>query len=271
MAKKPRRKQIALAQNFLRDSRTVRGLLEACDIGLSDRVFEIGAGRGIITAELAGIAHLVIAVEKDPALVQYLRERFGGVGHVEIVEGDFLDYGIVDEGYKIFGNIPFNRTADIMRKIVFGWPVPKAAYLVMQREAAEKFSGRGRESQFSVLAKAVFEVEIVRMLRRTDFVPVPNVDSVLLGIRKRPVPLVVADDMDLFRHFVCDGFGGWKKNLKLTFKPVFTYKQWKRLSKTLGFALDVRPSELTVEQWVGLFDCFKRRAPVSKRMIVKGA
>ncbi len=268
MAKTHYKKQLALAQNFLRDSRTVRSLLEVSGIGLSDTVYEIGPGRGIITAELARTASKVIAIEEDPALVCSLRARFEDAPNVEIVAGDFLDYRLADGAFKVVGNIPFNRTADLMRKILFGWPVPLEAYLVMQKEAAEKFSGCGKETQFSVLAKPRFELEIIRKMRRTDFVPVPKVESVLLRVRKRPSALIAEEDMVLYQKFVRYGFWGWKKNLKLTFKPIFTYKQWKRLSRTLGFSMNVRPSALTFEQWLGLFDCFKWRVSGSKQMVV---
>lgn len=270
MAKKPRNKQFILAQNFLRDSRTVRSLLTVSSIRLVDTVYEIGPGRGIITAELARTACKVIAIEKDPALVLLLRERFRGAGNVEIVEGDFLQYRIPEQAYKIFANIPFNRTAEIVRKILIDAPVVEEAYLVMQKEAGERFCGRSKETQFSVLVKPSFHLQIIRELRRSDFTPVPNVDAVLLYIKKRRSPLVIEEDMVLYRKFVCFGFQGWKTNLKVRFRLVFTYRQWKRLSKTLHFSLDVTPSELTFEQWLGLFDCFRQQVPDYKQMIVKG-
>ncbi len=268
MAKKPR-KQITLAQNFLRNSRFVRLLINISSIKPSDTVYEIGPGHGIITAELAQTAHKVIAIEKDPMLVQQLRERFRHLHNVEIIANDFLQYHIPDREYKIFANIPYNITADIVRKILYVPPVPNEAYLVMQKEAAEKFAGSPKEAQFSILAKPLFNLQIIRGLRRTDFIPVPNVDSVLLHIKKRRLLLVREEDTPLYRNFVRYGFGGWKKNLKLTFKLFFTHRQWKRLSKDLHFPLDVTPSELTFEQWLGLFECFKQRVPSHKQMIVK--
>jgi hypothetical protein len=62
------------------------------------------------------------------------------------------------------------------------------------------------------------------------------------------------------------GFTRWKKNLKLIFKPVFTYQQWKRLSKDLQFPIDATPSELTFAQWLGLFECYRQRVPRHKQI-----
>lgn len=254
-------KQMMLAQNFFRSSKLVCQLLEASSIEATDVVYEIGPGRGIITAELARIARRVIAIEKDPVLAGQLRQRFQNVANVEIIAQDFLQYRIPDRAYKIFANIPYNITADTVRKILYAPPVPDEAYLVMQKEAAEKFSGHPNETQFSILAKPLFRFQIIRDLRRTDFEPVPSVDSVLLHIQKRQPLLVRPEDALLYRRFVRYGFGQWKRSLKLSFKPVFTYEQWKRLSRDLHFPIDATPSRLTFEQWLGLFECFKQRVP----------
>ncbi len=262
-------KRIDLAQNFLRRSKLVCSLIDQSSIAADDIVYEIGPGRGIITTELARTAHKVIAIEKDPVLARGLQARFQDIENVEIIAGDFLQYHIPDREFKIFANIPYNITAEIVRKILYTSPLPTEAYLVMQKEAAQKFSGSPNETQFSILAKPLFDMQIVRELRRTDFEPVPHVDSVLLHIKKRPCPLLNKEDISLYRSFICFGFGRWKHSLKLIFKPVFTYPQWKHLSKDLRFPSDATPSCLTFEQWLGLFACFKHRVSNSKQAYIK--
>ena len=259
------RKQIALAQNFLTSPKLVRRLVRMSRIGLSDTVYEIGPGNGIITAALASVARRVIAVEKDPELVRRLRERFRLVENVEIVEKDFLSFSIHTRcgfsaiaGYKIFASIPYNHTAQIVRKILHERSNLCEAYLIMQKEAAKKFSGCPTETLFSVLVKPSFDVQILAQLKRTDFWPIPNVDSALLSIKRRAGPLIDAPDLPLYREFVQYGFERWKPNLKLAFKNVFTYQQWKRLARDLGFPLNATPTELSLEQWLGLYAGFKQ-------------
>jgi 16S rRNA A1518/A1519 N6-dimethyltransferase RsmA/KsgA/DIM1 with predicted DNA glycosylase/AP lyase activity len=124
-----KRKQICLAQNFLKSPKLVRRLVWMSTIGPSDLVFEIGPGSGIITAELASVARRVIAIEKDPALVCRLRERFRSLENVEIVEKDFLDYSlpkgnssaevgqqIQASHHKMFASIPYNVTSRVLRR-----------------------------------------------------------------------------------------------------------------------------------------------------------
>lgn len=266
-----------LAQNFLTSPRLVCRLVGMSNIGPSDTVYEIGPGNGIITAELARTAAWVIAIEKDGRYVRRLREQFRAYGNVEIVEKDFLEYSFnrarerpdiepsmavglqtrVSES-KIFANIPYNATTAIMRKILYERPAPSEAYLIVQKEAAKRFSGRPRENMFSVLAKPFFEFDILSHLRRTDFRPAPNVDSVLLSIKRRPVPLLKSCESKLYRDFVHYGFSRWKPNLRLAFKHVFSYNQWKRMARDLSFPLNACATELSFEQWLGLYRGFRR-------------
>jgi 23S rRNA (adenine-N6)-dimethyltransferase len=265
------RKQISLAQNFFRSPKLVRRLVRMSNIRPTDTVYEIGPGNGIITAALANVAGYVIAIEKDPELVRRLRERFRPVDNVEIVEKDFLNYSFrirpstsvpslqtpVSE-YKMFASIPYNRTSEIVRKIIDERSSLSEAYLILQREAAKKFSGSPRETLFSILVKPFFDLQILLQLRRTDFWPVPNVDSVLLSIKRRSSPLIEAKEVALYREFVAYGFTRWKPNVKLAFKTLFTYKQWKRLAHDLEFPLNATPTDLSAEQWLGLYRGFRR-------------
>jgi 23S rRNA (adenine-N6)-dimethyltransferase len=256
MARRPN-KQIRLAQNFLRSPRLVRRLVSAAAIGANDMVYEIGPGKGIITAELARAAKKVVGIEKDAGLARALRERFRTLDNVEIIEKDFLDYSVPPDRFKIFANIPYNVTADIVRKILCVGPTASDAYLIMQKEPARKFSGTPNETLFSLLAKPFFEFRVVTELRRTDFEPVPNVDSVLLHIAQRKCALLEKQDVIPYRNFVTYGFGRWKRHLRSAFKHVFTYKQWKRLSRDLRFPLNATPTQLTFEQWLGLYHGFR--------------
>ncbi len=262
------RKRIQLAQNFFRDRSLVVSIVAASAITKEDIVYEIGPGEGIITGELAERAGKVVAVEKDAVLAAHLRSRFRGKGNVEIHDGDFLRYRIKENKYKVFSNIPFNITAEVVKRILFGENPPSEAYLVLQKEAAGKFSGSPVETEVSVLAKPWFEFKILREFRKTDFEPVPSVDVVLLHIARREQPLVSPANAQSYRKFVQFGFEAWKKDLKTAYKHVFTYEQWKRLSKNLSFSLKATPAELKFEQWLGLFKYFLTSVIDSKKAVI---
>lgn len=249
-------KQFQLAQNFLRSERLVRKLVELANISARDTVLDVGAGRGVITAELARRADRVIAIEKDPRLVRSLRERFRAASNIDIIECDFLSFRIPVRDYKVFANIPYNMTAAIVRKLLDPRDGPREAHLIMQKEPAKKFAGLPNETLFSVLAKPHFEFSIVHHLRRTDFRPVPDVDSVMVRITRRATPLI--DDLAAYREFVQYGFTRYKPNLRLAYKTVFTYKQWKRLAGDLRFGVNATPTELKFDQWLELYRIYLR-------------
>lgn len=262
------RKRIRLAQNFFRNSKLVASIVENSSINKNDVVYEIGPGNGIITDELAKRADKIIAVEKDTILTVQLRNKFHNKTNVKIQEADFLKYGIKDKNYKIFSNIPFNITAEIVKKILFGENPPGEAYLVIQKEAAEKFSGIPNETEVSVLAKPWFKFELLHKFHKIDFEPAPSVDVVFLRITKLEKPLVSSENAWKYRKFVQFGFGTWKKDLKTAYDKIFTYEQWKRLSKNLSFPIKAVPTELTFKQWLGLFEYFLVGVVDSKKTIV---
>ncbi len=238
-----------LAQNFLTDRNLVARLAGKAGLRPGDTVIDIGAGRGIITAELARRCARVIAIEKDPVLAGRLRDRFRELENVEVIACDFLRYRIPVPAYKVVASIPYNVTADIVRRLLNS--SLSEAHLIMQKQPAKKLAGTPHETMLSLHAKTRFRFEIVHELRRTDFHPVPDVDSVMLRITRRQDP--VADEI-AYHDFVRYGFGRYKRNLRLAFKNVFSYKSWKRISRELGFDINATPTELSFRQWVGLYE-----------------
>ena len=252
-------KRKLLGQNFLKSKTLVRRLVGQSQICNTDVVYEIGPGRGIITAELARRARRVIAVERDPLLARHLRRRFAECANVKIVQGNFLEFRIrkhVD--HVAFASVPYGITAEVMRMLLNDRQAKKM-FLVLQREAAMKYSGVGGETLVSLLAKPRFSFEIVHRFRRSDFVPEPAVDSVLLKVVRREKPLIAKEDEKIFREFVRLGFCSWRPSLRLALKRCFGYQEWKHLARELGFPLSARPSEVRFEQWLGLFERYKSK------------
>ena len=218
-------------------------------------VVEIGSGRGILTAELAGHCRELVAVEIDEGLCHSLRNRFRGIAHVSVVQTDFLRLELPATPYKVLGNIPYSRTAAIVRRVVDATAPPEDAYLVVQREAAERFAGGpyAPETLSSLLLKPWWQVEIVRRLRRTDFDPPPSVDSVVLWLARRTRPLVDRPQAAAYRSFVSVCFGRRGRTVGRCLRSEFTRRQIHRLSSDLRFDPSAPPSRLTFDQWLGLF------------------
>jgi|SRR5689334_12289881 len=198
---KTRRK--LLSQNFFRDRKLVRSLIRASDISRKDLVLEIGSGSGIITEELLSVSRKVIAVEIDHDLFALISNRIGDNKTLELVYENFLDFGLPKEPHKVFSNIPFSVTGEIIKKLLFSDNPPDSCNLVVQKEAAEKFViNLKKNSMLSILFYPWFEIKISHIFKRTDFIPIPSVDLCLLQIIKRPTPLVPNNVLSKYRDFV---------------------------------------------------------------------
>ena len=194
-------------------------------------------------------------MEFDGALAKALRARFLNDDRVTIVRSDFLRFRLPDVPYKVLGNIPFNRTAAIVRRLVQIDSPPQDAWLVVQREAAERFAGRpcSRETLSSLLLKPWWQIEIARRLRRTDFDPPPSVDAVVLWLARRTRPLVARSQAADYRRFIRSCFGRDGRSIRRCLRSDFTRTQIHRLGRDLQFDPSGPPRDFTFDHWLALF------------------
>ena len=267
------RKNVIYSQNFTVNPLLVANLIEQSSLTKEDVVYEVGSGTGIITAELAKRCKKVVAIEIDKNLARKLQTKFINVPNVEVREGDFLLYPLTEQKYKVFSNIPFNITAAIVKKLTEAKNLPIDIFLFVQHDAAKKFLGspNAKETQLSLLLKPIFELSITHQFKRNDFRPIPNVDIVLLRIKKREKPMVEQQNEKLYRDFIVYSFNAWKPNLKEGLKKIFTDHQFLRLAKELDFLSSAKPTDLNFSQWVGLFNFFTKGVDIGKKLLIRGS
>lgn len=263
-------RQLWQSQNFLKRPEFVSGLVEMADISRKDLVLEIGPGKGIITKHLANTAGKVIAIELDPKLANKLKGDFQDNNNIKIIQKDFFKWQLPREAYKVFSNIPFNMTADIVRRLTETNNPPEVAYLIMQEEAYDRFSGKGGETQTSLLLAPWFEVRKVVDINRDEYSPKPNVNTALVEVRKRQRPFVDPNLRQDYRDFIIFGFNQWKPTVFDAYDSIFTYKQ-KKIIDGRSKINNKKPSELTLDQWLDLFKTFKNYVSDDKKQIVRGA
>ena len=254
-ARRPRTaRRPELSQHFLRSSALAASLVQHSTIAASDIVVEVGPGRGLLTFALAARCRRVVAVEVDGALAARLA-RLTRSENVEVVHDDFLGWPYPTQAYKVFANPPYGRTAAILRRVTESEASPDEAYLIVQREAAERFAGRphAQETLQSLLLKPWWHAEIVRHLRRTDFEPVPNVDSVVLWLARRGRPLVSDSDAWGYRAFVVRMLRSGAPTARDALRRDLTRRQTLRLARDLGFEASAKPTELSFDQWLGVY------------------
>jgi len=259
------------SQNFLRNLEYVKKLVELSTIGTDDVVVEIGPGKGIITEQLAARAKQVIAVEYDRNLAFSLSKRFSDSQNVEIVGADFLEWKLPQIDYKVFSNIPFNMTADIVRKLTQSKNPPLEAYIIMQDRATERFIGEpaSKNTQISILLKPFYDMSIVSKIDRREFQPVPNIDAVLMRFQIKDDPVIDLKEQQFFRDTVVYGFNQWKPTVLEGFEEIFSDRQLRKMAQTYGLN-SLKPSELSVEQWVGIFDTLQQFGSENSKRRIRG-
>jgi 23S rRNA (adenine-N6)-dimethyltransferase len=198
----------AYGQNFLASRRLAAALVRDTRVDATDLVLEVGAGRGILTAELARRAGSVVAVELDRVWAERLRKRFAADENVFVTEGDVLSIVLPAGPFRVVSNVPFNATTALLRRLLDDPSIDlRRADLIVQREVARKRAGKPR-SLLSASWSPWYRFRLGRRIARTAFRPVPAVDATVLVVERRHEPLLPPDEREAFAAFVRACFSG---------------------------------------------------------------
>ncbi len=266
------KRELSHSQIFLKSSEYVKSLINKTDLKAGDLVVEIGSGKGIITKLLAEKGCRVIGIELDGRLFTSLLKQFEASVNVEIVKTDFLKWSLPSKPYKVFSNIPFNMTTDIVTKLLDSSNPPKVAYVILQDKAAERFIGDpiAKDTQMSILLKPYFEMAIVSKIDRKQFTPTPKIDAVLTMFKRRQTQLIETQSSQLFRDFVIYAYNQWKPTVLDALEKIFSQKQRSILEKSAGVH-GAKPRDIIIDQWLTLFESFLKYVPEDKKDLVRGA
>ena len=259
------------SQNFITNSSLIRQLIKLSNLNATDSVIEIGAGRGSITKELAKLCKKVIAIELDARLAQSLKAAFKA-SNVEIIQQNFLTFKLPQAGFKVFSNIPFNITTQILTRLLFESPA-EDIYLVLQHEAFLKYAGAPfyAECLKSLLIKPFYECALLHEFKVADFSPAPNVRAVFAHFHKR-----AGMEQDLNRakwqDFIAHIFTQSGKTFKQKTRALFSYKQQKLLARQMQTELSALLSSLTYANFQAMFEFFcSSRVSAEKQNKITGA
>ncbi len=184
-----------LGQNFLIDSNILGVIERAAELGPADVVLEVGGGLGVLSEHLAARAAHVHVVEIDRRLEPALRDALDPFPNATLHFADAmaLDLAALDPPpTKVIANLPYGIAAGVILRTIVELPGAEVWVAMVQREVGERLAagpGSGAYGIPSVLAQLACEVRVLRRVSRSVFHPVPNVDSVLVGLRRRgPAP-----------------------------------------------------------------------------------
>ena len=248
-----------LGQNFLIDSNLLEVIGRAARLGAEDVVLEVGGGLGVLSEYLAERAAHVHVVEIDRRLEAALRDATDPHPNVTLHVADAvrLDLGTLSPSpTKVIANLPYGVAATVILRTVESLPGVRTWVAMVQREVGERLAARPGTAAYgapSVLAQLACDVKVLRPVSRSVFHPVPNVDSVLVGLERRgPAPAPG------LRALVAQGFAHRRKalprSLALAAGAAPGARDRARAAlEAIGHPPDARAEQLAPEEWPALY------------------
>jgi 16S rRNA (adenine1518-N6/adenine1519-N6)-dimethyltransferase len=259
-----------LGQNFLIDSNILGVIERAAELGREDVVLEIGGGLGVLSEHLAERVGHVHVIEIDERLREALGDATDPHANVTVHWADAMtiDLGaLAPPPGKVVANLPYGIAAGALLRTVEELPGVSRWVAMVQREVGERLAaapGSGAYGTPSVMAQLACEVQVLRAIPRTVFHPVPNVDSVLVGMRRRSHEGASpsAPPSPALRALVAGAFAHRRKtvagSLALSGRaPGRSREQVRDALERLGHPADVRAERLSPEDFralAGLLD-----------------
>ena len=254
----------SLGQHFLADRRVLRRIVTATKLTPDETVVEVGAGLGVLTAQLVKHAGRVVAVEVDEGLCEHLRRRFVAVPNLSIVCADILSLAPGDllrstgarPPYVVAGNLPYNIAAPVLRLFLEATDKPQRMIVMLQREVAESIvAGPGRMSLLAVSVQLYAVPRLLFTVPPSAFRPPPKVESAVLRLDVREEPAVAVDDVDAFFRFLRAGFSAPRKQLRnaLSHALGLDAASVVEAMRLAGVEPSLRAQALGLEQWAALY------------------
>jgi len=239
--------------------------LEALPLDAGDVVFEIGPGRGAMTALLAERARKVVAIEIDRVLAQELEEDFREESRVKIILADVLhvDFAAlcrqagVAQGF-VFGNLPYYITSPILHHLLAQRDSIRAMGLLMQREVAERLTATpgSRDYGYLTIATQIYsQPQIALAVPPGAFSPAPKVQSALVTFRmKAKFDRWPQATCDKFLEFVKRCFAQKRKNLLNNLGGIYPRSRIVQAFEEVDKPANSRAEQLSLEELAGVFE-----------------
>lgn len=171
-----------LGQHYLVDPDVVRCIVEYAKVKPTERVLEIGTGRGALTVKLAGLGKSLEGYEVDEENYRRTRDLVGSKAVVH--HGDaFAERPEFD---VLVASLPYSESARFVE-----W-LAQADYdravVLLQSDFVEKITAPPGSREYravSALAQVSSEVRVLEPVGRRSFSPPPKVDSVVVSFAPR--------------------------------------------------------------------------------------
>lgn len=254
-------------QNFITDDVLLGKIVDASGIGPGENVLEIGAGAGTLTRKLAERAGRVVSYEIDRNLAPVLEENLAGLDNVELRMRDFMkeDEGDIikafaGESFSVVANIPYYITTPIIMKFLESELPVKSLTVMIQKEVAERLTASKGTADYGVITVAVDlvgDAELKMIVDKSNFYPVPKVDSAVVKITVRRDKYDVSY-AEVTRAVKC-AFSMRRKTLvnNLVAGYHLSRERASLILSSLGLDERVRGERLSTEEFIALSNALK--------------
>lgn len=249
-------------QNFLKNEEVLIKIVSSVEVKTKDLLLEIGPGMGALTSYLVKKDISLLCYEIDERMQPFLK-KFEGE-KCKIIYDDFLKRNIVDDIKKIpfqnlyvVANIPYYITSPIIVKLIEMEEKPKEIVLLVQKEFAERIvasAGHKEYNAFTLFVDIEYEAELLFLVDRNQFFPVPNVDSAVIKLtRKEKIDIL---NKEKYLRFIRDAFSNKRKTLRNNLKE-YDWEKLKNILEKLGYKENVRAEEINKEDFKKLVNQYE--------------
>ena len=252
----------SFSQNFLIEPGATAQIADAT-AALGRQVVELGPGLGALTHALLERGCDVLGVELDRDMVRVLRQEFADQERLELRQADaakvdFTEHSsICGSKLVVTGNLPYQATGAILRRVVVHRAVLTGAVLMVQREVRDRLVAEASTKQYgalTVFTRAGFEVETVCRLRPGSFYPAPKVESAVVRLLPRAEPL--AEETESFQAVVRAAFQMRRKTLRNAMRALGDGDRADRALSAAGVDPVRRGETLSIEEFAQLARCW---------------
>ncbi len=251
----------ALGQNFLINPSVCPRMAEMCGADENTGVIEVGAGVGVLTAELAKRAKKVVCVELDTRLLPVLDETLADFDNVEIVNDDIMKinlHALIKEKFEgmkvvVCANLPYYITSPVITLLLESKLPVEAVTVMIQKEAAQRLCtpvGSRDSGAITVCTNYYAVPEMLFNVSRGSFMPAPNVDSTVIRLNIRPEPAVFVSDEKKFFKMVKAAFAQRRKTAVNSISSGMSLSKQQVIEalKKAGLDENVRAEKLSMEE-----------------------
>ncbi|MBE6775067.1 MAG: 16S rRNA (adenine(1518)-N(6)/adenine(1519)-N(6))-dimethyltransferase RsmA [Ruminococcaceae bacterium] len=255
----------ALGQNFLINPSVCPRMAEMCGADESTGVIEVGAGVGVLTAELAKRARKVVCIELDTRLLPVLDETLADFDNIEIINADIMKTdlrALIEEKFKgmkvvVCANLPYYITSPVITLLLESNLPIEAVTVMIQREAADRLCtpvGSRDSGAITVCTNYYAVPETLFHVSRGSFMPAPNVDSTVIRLNIRKEPAVSISDERKFFRMVKAAFAQRRKTAVNSIASGMSLPKDKVAEAIAAAGLDVnvRAEKLSMQELAGI-------------------